>query len=312
MSTKGRALFNLIRASWLEDPSLSVEPWQVEDLRSVPEEQLFERLKGFNISLDEVSFKGYADNCESPEELSEMLWVGEDEPERADQAYLLLFELWRRLLPHRQSLSIFCDELDRLVDLYDQEQMENEEPLQDALSELERILDTNVDQGQESSALFEAVSEFCAHDLESFLYDYATDQIDAGESIYASELVDGFYEYVSDTLFFDFLHARLMIDSDEEEAFISIERILKEEPALDLLFDILDLLAHRDNSRLFWIAMRQTQTLIASEEDLQLLLELAESYLRRRSLEHEATKMQGIKTQSAFYTLIRDFDGSEV
>src|SRR5262245_463375 len=140
MSTKGRALFNLIRTSWLEDPTLSVEPWQVEDLRAVPLQEVLDRLGKFNIHLTQESFEGFAENSDSPEELTEMLWVGEEDPERYDQAYLLLFELWRRLLPQRASLSVFCDELDRLIDLYDQDLLENEEALQDGFAELERLL----------------------------------------------------------------------------------------------------------------------------------------------------------------------------
>ena len=40
-----KALYNLLRLNWLRDPSLDVEPWQVEDYRHLELETLYERLQ---------------------------------------------------------------------------------------------------------------------------------------------------------------------------------------------------------------------------------------------------------------------------
>jgi nucleoid-associated protein YejK len=58
----------------------------------------------------------------------------------------------------------------------------------------------------------------CAHDIEAFLYDYIIEQMDEGNEIYASELLDGFYDYISDKKWFDFLKARLFALSDSEDS----------------------------------------------------------------------------------------------
>jgi hypothetical protein len=120
METRGHALYNLIRMNWLEDPTLPVEPWQVEDYRLLPDEEIYSRLEKLGISIDQARFIEYALHFTSPEEMTETLWVDE-ELDNFDQAYLLIFELWRRFLPEKQSLSIFCDELDYLIDRYDED-----------------------------------------------------------------------------------------------------------------------------------------------------------------------------------------------
>src|SRR5271156_2097938 len=101
MELKGKALFNLLRISWIEDRSSDVKQWQVEDLRDMTIEELFSRLKRLGIILDQEGFYLYAENCDGPEELADCVWFEEEDLEGHDKAYLLLFELWRRLLPQR-------------------------------------------------------------------------------------------------------------------------------------------------------------------------------------------------------------------
>src|SRR5262249_5498720 len=132
MQLKGKALFNLLRINWLENRQGDVKPWQVEDLRDVDIQELFKRLKKLGLILDETTFYLYAENCNSPEEMNDHVWIEEEDIEGRDQTYLLIFELWRRLLPDQLCLSIFCDELDQLIELYDKGELENEEPMQNA------------------------------------------------------------------------------------------------------------------------------------------------------------------------------------
>src|SRR5580700_5828395 len=99
-----KALYNILRFNWLENPSMPVEKWQVEDYRALPLPHLFSRLKQLSISLDDAAFLSYAENCATPEELVDLLWTEENDVKGQDQAYLLLFELWRRRLPHKTSL----------------------------------------------------------------------------------------------------------------------------------------------------------------------------------------------------------------
>ncbi|NGX45101.1 MAG: hypothetical protein K940chlam2_00243 [Chlamydiae bacterium] len=282
MQTKGRALFNLLRMNWVEDSQLSVEPWQVENYRTLPLEKLFEMAGELNISLDKDRFVHYATSCESPEELTEALWLGGEDPSEHDRIYLIVFELWRRLQPEKQSLSLFCDELDYLIDLYDRAELPNDEPLQTALSELARILDESVDRGQPPKEVFQALSEYCAHDLEAFIYDLAASQIDLGNNILASELVDGFFAYVEDNKWFEFLHARLMFDADEEEAHFMIDRLmerLQEEPDFELLLEIARFMASKGSRDHFFRAALDAKPYLQVEEDFQELLALSCEFL---------------------------------
>ncbi len=292
---QGRALYNLIRLNWQEDSSIPAEPWAIEDLRSVPEPQLFKRLKTFDINLDKKIFIEYSQTVDSPEELADTLFVSEEEDERFDQVYLIIFELWRRLLQERQTLSIFCDELDNLLSLYDRDQLENEEPLQNALDELEKLLDDGVDQGGDPQELFAEVSSYCAQDIESFIYDYAADLIESEEMLYASELIDGFSRYIENTKWFEFLRAALLFETDEEESMVMFERILEtlsEDPDLDLLLEIARFLVKRGNPQLFMRVIKQARSLIATEQDFQELVALTCHFSRLLEREEVSKKLQ--------------------
>lgn len=301
MELKGKALFNLLRINWLDDPSAEVRPWQVEDLRDIGTEELFSRLKALGVILDTESFYLYAENCSNPEELADCVWFEEEDLEGYDRAYLLLFELWRRLLPDKFCLSIFCDELDQLIDLYDRGEID-EEALQNAISILEDVLDDAVDKGGEPKTTFSEIAKYCAHDLERFLIDYISDQIVANNETYASELVDAFYDYSSDRRRFDLLRARLMVSSDPEESNIVYGRILEdlaEAPDLELGMQVAESLIHHGDLRLFMQTVKQTLPLLRTEEEFQSLLAVAAEYYRCLDRDNEEKMIQGILKERA-------------
>jgi len=290
MEARGRALFNLLRMNWEENSTLGVEPWQVENYRSLSTDTLFERLRALEIPLDEERFGFYSEKCSCPEELTDTLWA-KDAIENFDEAYLLIFELWRRLFPEKQSLSIFCDELDHLIDLYDSGKELSEEKLQDTLGDLKRVLDEHSDQGQDAKHIFREISLFCAHDLESFIYDYASNLIDEGQSPFASDLIDGFFPYIHDGNWFVFLQLRLMYETDSDEAQPMLERLLEdlqEEPDFELLLEITRFLVTRGAIHQFRRAIHQARNSICTEQDFQELLALSCEFYRLLDREKEA------------------------
>src|SRR5438128_2674617 len=116
MQIERRALYNSLRLNWLQDPAISVEPWQVEDYRSFSIEKIFEQLKQKNIHLNKASFVALAENADTPEDLTDDLLADSDLDAAAqDYIYLHIFELWRTLIPEKTCLSIFCDELDHQI-----------------------------------------------------------------------------------------------------------------------------------------------------------------------------------------------------
>ena len=210
MDIAQKALYNSLRMSFLQNTEshedVAIEPWKVEDYRTLTLDELFKRLYGQEIVLDKQLFKSYAEQFDSPEELTQWL-LGSEEvpPEDYDQVYLVVFELWRKLSPEKPSISIICDELDFQISQYDLGKRENPEPLQEALSTFYAILQENIDQGMEPTQVFETLSEFLAHDLEHFLYDYISDQIDEHAYDVATELLDQFYPFIGDKKWFDLL-----------------------------------------------------------------------------------------------------------
>ncbi len=314
MELSGRALYNLFRISWLEDPNIKVKPWQVEDYRSLSIDQLFSRLKDLGIVLDEQSFTAYADSCDSPEDLVECLWVDEEDLDKQDASYLILFEIWRRTLPQKQSLSIFCDELDQLIEQYDQGLLENEELLQKNLKELEDILDEAADLSGSPEKVFADLSQFCAHDLHGFLYDYIFDLIEKDDATYASELINAFYEFLPDKKWFDLLKAWLFASMDVEELNRVAERLLDQlldEPDLDLLLEIAKFLVHRGDVRLFMQAARLAIALLKTEEQFQQLLYLIAEYYRCLDKDEEEKYIHQLIQQRAEHDLDMPLDPSD-
>lgn len=314
MELKGKALFNLLRMSWVEDRNSDVKQWQVEDLRDLDIEELFSRLKKLGVILDEKSFYLYAENCDSPEELTDCIWFEEEDLEGHEKAYLLLFEMWRRLLPDKLCLSVFCDELDQLIELYDGGELDQEESLQNALSILEDILDDAYDAERKPQRVFAEVASYCAHDLESFIFDYISDQLAENNETYASELVDAFYDYSSDRRRFDLLRARLFALSDLEESNIIYGRVLEElaeKPDLDLILLVAESLIHHGDVRLFMQAVRQALPLIQKEEELQNLLAMVAEYYRCLDRDAEENAVKGMLDARSAQPLEKIVDPSD-
>lgn len=273
-----KALYNLLRLNAANDPSVRAEPWALENLRVLPLKELFSRLKAMGAKLDKETFLEFAANCDTPEELTEIL--SPDEDSEQDAFYLIVFELWRRLVPEKQSLSIFCDELDSRISLYDQEEMENDEPIQDALANLLEVLEENSDTGSAPVEVFVAISNYCANDIESFLYDYITDLLDHGSSTYASELIEGFTPYMTEPLWFDFLRARLLAFSDVDEANLIIQRLLQAELEIALLFEILQFIASSGEKKLFLQGVKKVLPLLKTQDELLEILAIVAEYYR--------------------------------
>lgn len=278
-----RALYNLLRMNWLSDPSIPCEQWQIADYRSFDLTSLFKGLKNLGVELDQESFLIYAEEVESPEELTDLLFETlHANPEQQDRAYLLLFEIWRRLLPEKVSLSFFCDELDHQIFLYDQDGS-NEEAIQDIIANLQTILDDNVDEGGSPSEVFASLCAASANDLESFLYDYIAEQIDTGNNTYAHELVEGFSNYLGKSKWFHLLKIHLQQKSDnkgaQEELKKIVQKAVKEED-LEFNLELLSFISQYGEKEEFTKLVKKTASLLKNENDFHELLNLCGDYFR--------------------------------
>jgi len=314
MELKGKALFNLLRLSWAEDPSKKVYPWQVENYRLLSEQEIYKRLRALGIALDAERFLVYAESAETPEDLVDCLWLNEEDSLGQDQAYLLLFELWRRRFPDRKTLSIFCDELDYLIEQFDKGDFQNDEKIQEMLTELEDILDQTVDQGGDPVTVFKTICDFCAHDLPSFLYDYIAEQIDLENELFASELLEGFHEFLISEKRFDFLRARLFVSTNPDEANMMFHNILEnllEEKDNDLLFEIIRYLVRQGDAPIFMKAVRQLLAELKTEAEFQELLAHVAEYYRCLDQEEEEKAVQNILVNRSGKTLSQPLDPSD-
>lgn len=289
-----KALYNLLRLNAAEDPTVKAEPWALEDYRALPIEELFGRLQKHRVQLDKRSLIHFSEQCDTPEELTDLLLPDEAVEKARDPFYLVVFELWRRLLPEKQSLSIFCDELDHRINLYDQGDLASDELVQDGLANLLEVFDENADSGAEAEDILIAVSDYCAHDIESFLYDYITDLLDNGNALYASELVEGFSPYVTEPLWFDFLRVRLLSFTDIGDANIAMHRLLENELELPLLLEMLRFLSANGEHELFKNTVKKALPLLTSQEELVEVMRLTADFYRRLDEDDKEKAVQKI------------------
>lgn len=300
-----RTLYNLMRMNWLADSSIAAEPWQVEDYRSLSLERIFERLNAHDIRLDRNSFWAFAAEVDTPEELTDFLLDGSDaDVVVQDQVYLLIFELWRRLITDRPSLSIFCDELDRNIYLYDNHLSGYEDTIEDVIANLQGILDENSDQGSAPHEVFETISGNCANDVESFLYDYILEQLQEGNEGYASELIEGFSPYVHDRKWFSLLRVELQSATDLQAAQPEIRRLIDLHAAegdVEFNLELLTFMVKKGRQDLFLFLVQKTLPLIEVEEEFRTVLTCCVDFLQMHHKDVSAAKVQKMLTKRSHF-----------
>ncbi len=284
MEIERRALYNLLSMNWLRDSSIPAEPWQIEDYRSLSMETLFKRLNAHNFQIGPEYFSSLASEVDTPEDLTNLLLEDVEpspEPKVYDQIYLLIFELWRRLVSDRPSLSIFCDELDHQIHLYDTEKIHDGESIQDVVATLQTILDENTDKGADPHDVFKLVASNCAHDLESFFYDYISDQLDTNNEVYAQDLLDGFKGYVIDRKWFEFLQTRLLMHAPKSDGKrylgLLIDRYIEDQD-LEFNLELLAFMVKAGSPDHFSKLVKLTLPLISVEGDFEDLLDICADF----------------------------------
>lgn len=296
MQLEKKALYNLLR---LEKEQHSVPHWKVDNYRQMDLSTLFKELEKLQIILNTQTFLAYSEQIETPDELAECLSLDHHDLEREDHVFLLIFELWRRLVPEKRCLSIFCDELDEQILNYDQGKREEENRLHDILSNLQTILEENVDAGQDPILLFETVQSHSIHDLESFLYDFIAEKIDEESIIAANDYLEDFYPFIKDKAWFNFLKARLYSSAEHKICNEIIKELIEEEPPdTELYLEMLQFLSHYGNPLLFVDLAKKTLPLLESEDQFQdLLFSVAAYYCSRDQEKNEALVQDLIKNR---------------
>lgn len=244
-SLSRKALLNALHAQAIEYPQ-GVPAFICEDYRKWSSSQLFETLKKRGWVLDRLSFVAYADSCESVEELLDLLCAEEEmDSDEEDALFLVLFELWRRFAGRSQSPQIICDELDYQIQAYDEDQQVDDK-IEAALSHLAQFIQHETHSQKEAKELFGLLNGMCAQDLEIFLFDFISDQAQAGAFQYAKELHGRFNAWVSKTFWWDFLSVHWSSNEEASELFTRLLRNLNRQNDRELNFEILHYLSEHN------------------------------------------------------------------
>jgi len=294
--TEKKALYNSLRINWILDPSMEVEDWQVENYRELSEPLLFSRLRQNEFDLNRQTFLSFAESAETPEEFTDLLF-DEQEPsaKEYDKVYLLVFELWRRLLKERPALSIFCDELDYQIFLYDHGKLETLEELQDLLSQLQLILEEQADEGIPVLETFAHINESTAHDIETFLYDFIAEQVDAGSIGYALDLIEAFLVAVEDPKWLELLKYRIISESDKSAGKELLDNLVKfslKDKDIDFTLELFGELIQDGTEEDVKKLVKHAVELCKTEEDFAELLTLSSDYFHFMDAEEKEKAMR--------------------
>ena len=182
------------------------------DYRELSEGELFQMMHQLEIFFDRNSFVEFCQELDSPEEFSETLSL---EGDVSRKAYLIAFELWRRFIPENVSISLFCDELDRTIALY--EKQRDHSKLLMLLEQMVEILDRNDVSNADPQVIFKRLCLYVAHDLENVIYTYIDSQLSDSTSEAIINLLDHFMPYVKEKRALLFLKLKSMNEVFLEE-----------------------------------------------------------------------------------------------
>lgn len=278
-----RALYNLMHLAQPQDLD-QLENWQKENYRECDENTLFERLQKLGIGIPNLpTFIQLAEEFDSPDDLTEEL-TRKKEPLEQDKVYLCIFELWRRFLPEKRCPSVFCDELDHQFTQHLRGNLDLQEELQEIIDYFKQILDDHVDEGADPQVVLRSFQTYCAHNLERFLFEYTLNVIESGNLDYAYDLLEGFYSYLSEPIWFDFLIARIAMTQDPEEGTRYLSKLIKKVDSLELAEEILVYLSQTQNHPLFCQLALKTLPLLEKEEELKEFLDMCALHFENMDL----------------------------
>ena len=286
MLFSGRAYYNLLWLEKLRGNTIPAKGFEILDYRKLSLAELFINLENLNIFFNEVTFSRYCEDLDSPEELIESL--GLDDGDEKREGYLLCFELWRRLLPEKECVSIFCDELDRIIAKYEKDR--DDEELLQTLHHLIDILDRNTVTSDSAHEIFNRLSMYIAHDLENVIFTYIDTMITDGLEDEYLALLDHFMPYVSDKRNLQFLKLKtLSNDFEEEKENLSgfLVSSLTEDLNFPLSLHLLFYLTEMRNDELFSELFATLASSTKEEDSLVALLDVLVEYHRKRGREEK-------------------------
>jgi hypothetical protein len=279
MSFLGRSKFNLIKYKKRENPNLKVKDWEVLDYKSLSLEVLFSNLKALGFDFTPESVIELKDSGEELDTISlKKFSTLHISVENLERAYLNFFEIWRRLLPDHKSISVFANDFDEFIDAYEKGEVTGNEAL---FNELFDILDESVDEGMEAKSVFEELSNYFGHDLESFLICYIFDLIEHDNETLALRYLDNIYPYIRGNLWLDFFRIKLLKGALPEDVTAITFRFLDKlklnfDP--ELAFEVLYYLIETGHKEIFKKTYKEFLKEIKTQDEFREMLEILHAF----------------------------------
>jgi hypothetical protein len=192
MLFSGRAYYNILIFNELREGKFADGSWESFDYRQMSLSEIFFSLEKLGVYFTVDSFLCYSEEIDTPEELTDKLQDENGGDKR--KIYVLVFELWRRLLKEKKTISIFCDELDHTIATYETHQADAN--LYEGLLGVLEILYRNSPFSEAPSELFKRLSLYIAHDLENVIFTYIESKIGSPEEEKMILLLDAFLPFV--------------------------------------------------------------------------------------------------------------------
>lgn len=291
MKKEIKAHYNLLKAQVAWDLSTPHESWMIEDLSSVSDKELFERLERLKVPVNDSSIAHYLEEVDTPEDFVEVVTLETDLPEKVEQAYLILFELFKRHAPKGTCLSIFADEMDMAIQKYEAEQGKNYKEILDQLKQLELILRENLTKAKNPVEVFEKVSRYFAYDIEGFIYDYIADLIDRSEEVQAQELIELFFDYLTRPYWFSLLE--FYLKGNSEDRLENLVELVIETKDFEFSLEVIHLLKDEEHEKFFSL-LSHILDFSKEEADFVELLTIAQEYFEERDRIREMSEIRKI------------------
>ena len=279
MLFSGRAYYNLLLLQAQRGIAVEALPWEAKDYGAIAMDCLFEEIQSLHYLFDRESFVNYCAAFDSPEEV--VASIEQKECEEKNKLYLLVFELWKRLLPEKESISIFADALDRKIAEY--EKSKDDEMLLEAFEQVVEILESNSIDSTPPETIFERFCLYVAHDLESVIYTYIESKICGEVEDRALDLLHHFLPYVKEKRALQFLHLKTLSHDFLEERLRLTEFLcesLQEKVNLSVAIPFLFYLIEQHHKELFIDLFSTMVNKVQEEGALVALLDVLVEYHR--------------------------------
>lgn len=307
-SLETKALYNSLRMMGRRMKLSPQDSWKVADWRGRESTALFNELKEMGVVLDPPLFYQWAAHCETPEDLFDFLFMEEGEEsaeweeERKDHLYLLLFELWRRLVPEKRSLSLVADEIDHVLFAFDSGKEMVDEEMENALEEWVRLLNRLHDEeGLSAKEALHAIEPHFAHSVPDCIIDFLLDVSERGESERYGPLFEKVRPFLTlEPLWAKIVELRFCLREDmtlvnKKLGDLVAHVLTTPDVECEVIFALCDISLKLERGELFLRLLERVAPCLQEQEDVEVVVHLLADFLEERPLPALKASLESLK-----------------